>query len=182
MLEAASPGQPRNESTRFAISSVMPSMNISFIHSVPGVIALLGLLIASAPASARDTDHVLMKNGDHFVGELRRRLPEDLKRLGINTGMEEMVVKLASLAKQSGMDGVVASPWEIKAIREACGKDFTIVTPGIRPAASSKDDQKRIMTPLEAVNAGADYIVVGRPITQAEDPLAAAQSINNELC
>ncbi len=107
--------------------------------------------------------------------------PEDLKRLGINMGMEEMVVNLASLAKKAGVDGVVASPKEIRAIREACGKDFVIVTPGIRPASSSKDDQKRIMTPLEAVSAGADYIVVGRPITQAEDPLLAAQSINNEL-
>jgi len=107
--------------------------------------------------------------------------PEDLKRLGINMGMEKMVVNLASLAKEAGVDGVVASPKEIIAIRETCGKDFVIVTPGIRPAASSKDDQKRIMTPLEAVNAGADYIVVGRPITQAEDPLAAVQSINSEL-
>jgi orotidine-5'-phosphate decarboxylase len=107
--------------------------------------------------------------------------PEDLKRLGINMEMEEMVVNLASLAKEAGVDGVVASPKEIQAIRKACGKDFVIVTPGIRPASSSKDDQKRIMTPLEAVNAGADYIVVGRPITQAEDPLSAAQIINIEL-
>ena len=107
--------------------------------------------------------------------------PEELKRLGINMGMEEMVVNLASLAKEAGVDGVVASPKEISAIRETCGKDFVIVTPGIRPVASSKDDQKRIMTPLEAVNAGADYIVVGRPITQAEDPLAAVQSINSEF-
>ena len=107
--------------------------------------------------------------------------PEDLKRLGINMEMEEMVVNLASLAKEAGVDGVVASPKEIQAIRKACGNDFVIVTPGIRPASSSKDDQKRIMTPLEAVNAGVDYIVVGRPITQAEDPLSAAQSINIEL-
>ena len=107
--------------------------------------------------------------------------PEDLKRLGISRSMEEMVVSLAALAKEAGVDGVVASPKEIKAIREACGNDFVIVTPGIRPASSSKDVQKRIMTPLEAITAGADYIVVGRPITQAEDPLAAARSINNEL-
>ena len=107
--------------------------------------------------------------------------PEDLKRLGIHMGMEEMVVNLACLAKEAGIDGVVASPKEIQAIRKTCGNDFVIVTPGIRPASSSKDDQKRIMTPIEAVNAGADYIVVGRPITQAEDPLSAAQSINNEL-
>jgi orotidine-5'-phosphate decarboxylase len=106
---------------------------------------------------------------------------EDLKLLGITMEMEEMVVNLASLAKEAGVDGVVASPKEIKAIRKSCGNDFIIVTPGIRPASSLKDDQKRIMTPLEAVNAGADYIVVGRPITQAEDPLSAAQSINDEL-
>ena len=108
--------------------------------------------------------------------------PEDLKQLGINMEMEDVVVSLASLAKKAGVDGVVASPKEIRIIRKSCGNDFIIVTPGIRPVSSSRDDQKRIMTPLEAVNAGADYIVVGRPITYAEDPFSAVQSINNELC
>lgn len=107
--------------------------------------------------------------------------PEDLKRLGIGKSVAEMVTDLACLAKQAGVDGVVASPHEIGAIRAVCGKAFVIVTPGIRPATAATNDQKRIMTPRAALDAGADFIVVGRPITQAEDPLAAAKSINNEL-
>jgi len=87
---------------------------------------------------------------------------ETLQAVGIALPVEQMVVRLARLAKQSGMDGVVASPLEIQAIREACGPDFLIVTPGVRPAFAAVDDQKRIMTPAEAVKAGADYLVIGR--------------------
>jgi len=107
--------------------------------------------------------------------------PEDLKWLGIRKPVAEVVTDLAVLAKQAGADGVVASPQEIGAIREVCGRGFVIVTPGIRLATAAADDQQRIMTPRAAIDAGADFIVVGRPITQAGDPLAAAQSINNEF-
>ena len=79
------------------------------------------------------------------------------------------------------MDGVVASPLEITAIREACGDDFLIVTPGVRPSFASLDDQKRVMTPAEAVKAGADYLVIGRPIAKASDPGAAATMIIDEI-
>ena len=79
-----------------------------------------------------------------------------MKAVGIEHPVEEMVVRLAKLAKESGMDGVVASPLEIQAIRAACGPDFLIVTPGVRPSFAAVDDQKRIMTPAEAVQAGAD--------------------------
>lgn len=95
--------------------------------------------------------------------------------------VESQVVRLARLAKDSGMDGVVASPHEIAAIRKACGRTFTIVTPGVRPADASWDDQKRVMTPEEAIRAGADYLVVGKPIRDAPDPVEAARAIVAEM-
>ena len=100
----------------------------------------------------------------------------DLSAMGIGATPLEHAVRLARLAKQSGLDGVVCSPQEIAAVRNACGKDFLIVTPGVRPAGADLGDQKRVMTPSEAVNAGADILVIGRPITGAADPVAAAQS------
>ncbi len=106
---------------------------------------------------------------------------ETLKAVGIEYPVEQMVVRLAKLAKESGMDGVVASPLEIQAIRAACGSDFLIVTPGVRPSFAATDDQKRIMTPSEAVKAGADYLVIGRPIAKAPDPRQAAEMIVDEI-
>ncbi len=92
-----------------------------------------------------------------------------------------MVPRLANLTKQAGMDGVVASPKEVGLIREACGDDFIIITPGVRPAFAALDDQKRVTTPAEAIAAGADYLVIGRPISAADDPVAAAQLILDEM-
>ncbi len=106
---------------------------------------------------------------------------ETLKAVGIEYPIEQMVVRLAKLAKESGMDGVVASPLEIQAIRAACGSDFLIVTPGVRPSFAAADDQKRIMTPSEAVKAGADYLVIGRPIAKASNPKQAADTIVDEI-
>lgn len=91
------------------------------------------------------------------------------------------VVHLAKLAKEAGLDGVVSSPHEIEIIRAACGPDFLIVTPGVRPAGADIGDQKRVMTPSEAVKKGADYLVIGRPIIKADDPKAAATAIAEEL-
>jgi len=104
-----------------------------------------------------------------------------LQAVGIEHPLEQMVLRLAKLARDCGMDGVVASPLEIEAIRAACGPGFLIVTPGVRPAFASVDDQKRIMTPAEAVKAGADYLVIGRPIARADDPAAAAELILDEI-
>ena len=104
----------------------------------------------------------------------------DLKKIGINAGAEDQVLRLAGLAKDAGMDGVVASSAEIGPIRDKMGKDFMVVTPGVRPSWAGPGDQKRIATPGEAVSAGADYIVVGRPITGAQNPAEAARKILKE--
>jgi orotidine-5'-phosphate decarboxylase len=96
------------------------------------------------------------------------------------TAAPELVVERALLAKSSGADGVIASPLEITAIKKACGKEFTVVTPGIR-AEKTNDDQKRIATPRSAIEAGADFIVVGRPIIEAPDPAEAARLITEQI-
>jgi orotidine-5'-phosphate decarboxylase len=106
---------------------------------------------------------------------------EDLHEIGIAGSPEEVVVRWARLAQSAGLDGVVASAQEAAVVRQACGPRFVIVTPGIRPAASIPNDQARISTPEEAIRAGADYLVVGRPITAAEEPEAAAEAIVAEI-
>jgi orotidine-5'-phosphate decarboxylase len=107
----------------------------------------------------------------------------DLADVGLLGPVEDRVVRLAELARLSGMSGVVASPREIVSIRQRCGKDFLVVTPGIRPAfeQAGRDDQKRVMTAGEAVAAGADYIVVGRPVRLAPDPAAAMDKVIEEI-
>lgn len=105
----------------------------------------------------------------------------DLTEIGIHKPAEQVVARLARLAQASGADGVVASPREIRLIKETCGPDFLVITPGIRPAASAQDDQKRTMTPGQALAAGADFLVIGRPVTHAPDPRAAALAIGAEL-
>ena len=107
--------------------------------------------------------------------------PEVLRdELGVSRSVTEQVVHLARLAQDSGCDGLVASPHEIEAVRTACGPDFVLVIPGVRPAGAAPNDQKRVMTPAEAVAAGAHYIVVGRPITASSNPREAAEAINKE--
>jgi orotidine-5'-phosphate decarboxylase len=106
----------------------------------------------------------------------------DLRRVGVSDEVEHQVVRLARLARKAGMDGVVASPLEIARIRRECGRGFLIVTPGVRPAGLGQgDDQKRYMTPEEAMKAGADYLVLGRPIRDAPDPLAAVREVIAEM-
>jgi orotidine-5'-phosphate decarboxylase len=101
----------------------------------------------------------------------------DLMNININKSPMEQVKSLALMTKESGLDGVVASPKEISAIREVVGRDFIIVTPGVRPTWAAVGDQKRIMTPAQAFDAGASYIVVGRPVTAASDPVAALDKL-----
>ena len=105
-----------------------------------------------------------------------------LQEIGVGRSMIDQVVHLAKLAKASGLDGVVASPQEVAAIRSACGPEFQIVTPGIRPAdQQGKDDQARTLTPAEAMTAGASFLVIGRPITAAANPREAAEKISATL-
>ncbi len=106
---------------------------------------------------------------------------ETLRGVGIERPVIEMVPRLARLAKDAGFDGVVASPQEVSLIREACGDDFFIVTPGVRPAFAALDDQKRVTTPAEAIRAGASHLVIGRPISAAPKPAEAAALILDEI-
>ena len=106
---------------------------------------------------------------------------DDLAAMGVLGNASDQVVRLARLAQDCSLDGVVCSAREITALREACGPDFKLVVPGIRPAWSSTDDQRRIVTPAQALTLGADYLVIGRPITGADDPAEAAQKIAAEI-
>jgi len=106
---------------------------------------------------------------------------EELNALGVSGSLEEQVIRLAGLAKDSGLDGVVCSALEAQRIKQVCGPEFVTVTPGIRPAGSSANDQTRIMTPEQAIRSGADYLVVGRPITAASDPMDATKRILAEI-
>ena len=106
---------------------------------------------------------------------------EDLNGLGITKTPAEQVLSLATLTKNAGLDGVVCSAWEAETLKLELGTEFKLITPGIRPAGASSDDQKRIMTPEQAIAVGVDYLVVGRPITKAEDPHSVLQQINLSL-
>ena len=106
---------------------------------------------------------------------------EDLRGLGISLSPAEQVMHLARLTKESGLDGVVCSAWEADQLKQTLGQKFKLITPGIRPAGSSSDDQKRIMTPEQALTVGVDYLVIGRPITKASDPRAVLQDVNQSI-
>lgn len=102
---------------------------------------------------------------------------DDVNMLGFRDGLNEQVLRLADLAQSAGLDGVVCSPFEISAIRKACGNDLKLIVPGIRPEGADSGDQKRVLTPKEALARGADYLVIGRPITQSNNPTEAAAAI-----
>jgi len=106
---------------------------------------------------------------------------EDLTEIGIAATPADLVLRLATLARDSGLDGVVCSAQEAALLRQHCGSEFSLVTPGIRPADAAADDQSRIMTPRAALEAGSSYLVIGRPITRAADPLKALQEISQQI-
>jgi orotidine-5'-phosphate decarboxylase len=115
------------------------------------------------------------------VTVLTSMVQEDLAEIGIAATPAEQVLRLAALARDSGLDGVVCSAQEAALLRQHCGSEFCLVTPGIRPADAAADDQSRIMTPRAALEAGSSYLVIGRPITRAADPLRALQEISQEI-
>lgn len=104
-----------------------------------------------------------------------------LESIGVNNKPKEQVLKLAQLAQESGMDGIVCSPQEAQAVRLLAGSEFSLVTPGVRPSNSEKGDQARVATPAQALKEGASYLVIGRPITAKEDPVAAFEAIVQEI-
>jgi orotidine-5'-phosphate decarboxylase len=106
---------------------------------------------------------------------------QDIAEVGLSGSPEENVISLARLAKNSGLDGVVCSPKEVNQLRQQLGDEFCLVTPGVRPQGASQDDQKRTMTPKQALQSGASYLVIGRPITKADDPLQALTVICTEI-
>jgi orotidine-5'-phosphate decarboxylase len=173
---------------RGAVSSAagLPGVALLDVHS------LGGQEMMRAAADARDNSGTASPQHPKLLGVtvLTSMNAGTLRSVGISGTLSSRVVKLARLTKRSGLDGVVASPQEVRAIRRACGKEFLIVVPGIRPNGGTrgaragkqlKDDQARVATPTEAIRAGADYLVVGRPITAAPDPESAARAILEEM-
>ena len=106
---------------------------------------------------------------------------DELRQLGLSCTVQEQVLRLATLSRDAGLDGVVCSAQEARMLKQQLGADFKLVTPGIRPAGSELGDQRRVLTPAEACAQGSDYLVIGRPITQSVDPALALQAINNSL-
>ncbi|PWT75607.1 MAG: orotidine-5'-phosphate decarboxylase, partial [Proteobacteria bacterium] len=106
---------------------------------------------------------------------------QGLREIGIDSTPEDVALRLALLAQACGLDGVVCSPLESRRLRRECGQQFVLVTPGIRPGAQSSDDQKRVATPAAALTDGSSYLVIGRPITRADNPLAALHAISTEI-
>lgn len=166
-------------------------------HDIPNTVARavsaaakLGVWMVNVHASGGE---VMMQAAAEALGKFRERplliavtvltsMDQDqLSGIGLNISPLEQVQRLCALAKKCGLDGTVSSAREVKAVKKICQDNFICVTPGIRPAGSALGDQKRVMTPAMAMKEGADYLVIGRPITQAADPLKTLLDINAEL-
>lgn len=167
-------------------------------HDIPNTVAKavkaaadLGVWMVNVHASGGSRMMIAAKEALIPFGEHKPKLiavtvltsmeQTDLIELGINLTPAEQVVRLATLTAKAGLDGVVCSAQEAEQLKKQFGQDFALITPGIRPANSAADDQRRVMTPKAAQQAGVDYMVIGRPITKAEDPLAALKAIVAEL-
>ena len=157
---------------------VRPGVHIINVHALGGAEMML-----AAVESAQERASELGISVPHVfaVTILTSIALEDLRELGLSGGPAENAIRLAALARDAGCSGVVCSAHEVHDLKAFFGGDFLTLTPGIRPAGSSHGDQKRVMTPALAVAAGSDYLVVGRPITEAADPLIAAKDILDEM-
>ena len=157
---------------------VRPGAHIVNVHALGGV-EMMRVAVEAAQERAGElgitVPHIFA------VTILTSHAAEDLAELGLQGGPGENATRLAALARDAGCAGVVCSAHEVGGLKGFFGEDFLTLTPGIRPAGEAHGDQKRVMTPSQAVAAGADYIVVGRPITQASDPAAAARAVLDEM-
>ena len=185
------------EGVRAVVSTGIPVFLDLKLHDIPSTVA--GAMKALAPLGAAIINvhasggAAMMRAAAEAARTSGRRAKiiavtvltsledRDLVEVGLSGTALAQAVRLATLAKKSGLDGVVCSPHEIAAVRAACGSGFLIVTPGVRPAGGELGDQKRVMTPRQAMEAGADILVMGRPITAAPDPVQAARHIAAEL-
>lgn len=167
-------------------------------HDIPNTVAKavsaaadLGVWMVNVHASGGSQMMVKAKEALNHYGDdaplliavtvLTSMSEQDLLGLGITKTPAEQVNFLANLAKESGLDGVVCSAWEAEQLKLALGKEFKLITPGIRPEGSAKDDQQRIMTPAQAMQVGVDYLVIGRPITKSVNPQLVLQQINQSI-
>lgn len=155
-------------------------------HDIPNTVAqaceaAVGLQVFMLNVHARGGDDMLRAAAQAVAGRSLLLGVTVLTSEAKGKDTEKEVVRLAISAKSSGLSGVVCSALEAKAVREACGENFVIVTPGIRPTGSSLGDQKRAVTPRDALQGGADYLVVGRPVLEAENPIQALESILSEM-
>jgi orotidine-5'-phosphate decarboxylase len=164
---------PNTVAGAVAAAAQLPSVRLVNVHASGGVEMMRAAREAAGDGKSRPAMLA--------VTILTSLDAKALRAIGMSGSPASRAVALAQLAKKAGMDGVVASAQEVKAIRRACGPKFLIVVPGIRPAAASANDQSRIATPAEAIRAGADYLVVGRPISSALNPRIAAVAVSNEI-
>jgi orotidine-5'-phosphate decarboxylase len=162
-------------------SAALPGVELVNVHALGGAAMMRAASQAVSAGVPMGDDRTRLL----AVTVLTSMDQKSIREVGIGGPPKLRVLKLAKLAQKAGVDGVVASVQEAKAIRKACGREFLIVTPGVRPrdtgAGSKKDDQSRTATPREAIKAGADFIVVGRPILAAADPRAAAEALVDEI-
>ncbi|MDQ6930675.1 MAG: orotidine-5'-phosphate decarboxylase [Candidatus Eremiobacteraeota bacterium] len=157
---------------------VRPGIHIINVHALGGS----EMMVAAVEAAAQRAEEIGISVPHVFAVTILTSIAvEDLRELGLGGGPGENAIRLAALARDAGCSGVVCSAQEVHDLKSFFGQDFLTLTPGIRPAGASHGDQKRVMTPALAVAAGSDYLVVGRPITQASDPLAAAKDILDEM-
>ena len=157
---------------------VRPNVHLINVHALGGL-----EMMRAAVDAAQERAGELGVTAPHIfaVTLLTSIAPEDLNELGLSGGPGENAIRLAALARDAGCAGVVCSAHEVRDLKRFFGDDFLTLTPGIRPTGSAHGDQKRVTTPAQAVAEGADYLVVGRPIVEAEDPVAAARAILDEM-